>query len=76
MQDLIQKKRVKDNQWNRNKTSTRDNLWYEWSPVSLLKGREKTLPAVDISLPEKYPDGHVIKRKKIEDLVESDSLYS
>ena len=41
----------------------------EWSRVSLLKGRKKTLPAVDLFLPEKYPDGHAIKRKKIEDLV-------
>ena len=44
----------------------------EWSRVSLLKGRKKTSPNTDLSLPEKYPekypDGHPVKTKKIEDL--------
>ena len=44
----------------------------EWSQVSLLKGRKKTSPNTDLSLPEKYPekypDGHPVKTKKIEDL--------
>lgn len=39
----------------------------EWSRVCLLKGRQKTPPTVDLSLPEKYPDGHPVK-SKIEDL--------
>ena len=41
----------------------------EWSRVTLLKGRKKTQPTVDLCLPEKYPNGHAVKTKKIEDLV-------
>lgn len=42
----------------------------EWSRVSLLKGKKKTQPTVDPSLPEKYFNGHhAVKTKKIEDLV-------
>lgn len=40
----------------------------EWSRVSLLKGRKKTSPNTDLSLPKKYPDGHPVKTKKIEDI--------
>ena len=39
-----------------------------WSKVSLLKGRKKTKPSATISLPVKYPLGHPLKPKKIEDL--------
>ena len=39
-----------------------------WSKVSLLKGRKKTQPKVDIALKCKYPHGHPIKSKKVADL--------
>lgn len=39
-----------------------------WSKVSLLKGRKKLPPSLDVDLPEKYPNGHSIKPKKLEDL--------
>ena len=39
-----------------------------WSKVSLLKGRKRLPPSCVVSLPEKYPNGHAIKSKKLEDL--------
>ena len=39
-----------------------------WSKVSLLKGRKKLPPSRVVALPEKYPNGHPIKSKKLEDL--------
>ena len=39
-----------------------------WSKVSLLKGRKKSPPSTKISVPEKYPKGHSIKQKKLDDL--------
>ena len=45
----------------------------KWSRVTLLKGRKRTQPTVDLCLPEKYPNGHVVKTKKIEDLVKMHS---
>ena len=39
-----------------------------WSRVNLLKGREKTQPSTSILFPIKYPDGHPLKPKKIQDL--------
>ena len=40
----------------------------EWSKVSLLKGRRKTQPNVDVPLPCMYPNGHGIHPNKIADL--------
>ena len=39
-----------------------------WSKLSLLKGRKKLPPSLPVTLPEKYPNGHSIKSKKLEDL--------
>lgn len=39
-----------------------------WSKVSLLKGRKKSEPKVDLTLKYKYPNGHPIKSNKIYDL--------
>ena len=39
-----------------------------WSKVSLLKGRKKLPPSRVVPLPEKYPNGHAVKSKKLEDL--------
>ena len=39
-----------------------------WSKVSLLKGRKRLLPSIVVALPVKYPNGHPIKSKKLEDL--------
>ncbi len=39
-----------------------------WSKVSLLKGRKRLPPSPAVSLPEKYPNGHPIKPKKLDDL--------
>ena len=38
-----------------------------WSKVSLLKGR-RLPPSCVVALPEKYPNGHAINSKKLEDL--------
>jgi len=40
----------------------------QWSKLNLLKGRKKLQPSYDVNLPLKYPDGHQIKRKKVQDL--------
>lgn len=40
----------------------------EWSKVSLLKGRRKDQPNVDLSLPCLYANGHALNPKKISDL--------
>ena len=40
----------------------------KWSKLSLLKGRQKTRPNVDVSLPCMHPNGHAINPKKIADL--------
>ena len=40
----------------------------QWSKLSLLKGRKKMQPSYDANLPLKYPNGHQIKRKKVDDL--------
>lgn len=39
-----------------------------WSKVNLLKGRKKSPPSLAVALPEKYPEGHSVKPKKLEDL--------
>ena len=39
-----------------------------WSKVSLRKGRKKLPPSHVFSLPEKYPNGHPIKARKLDDL--------
>ena len=39
-----------------------------WSKVSLLKGRKRSPPSRVVALPGKYPNGHAIKSKKLEDL--------
>lgn len=39
-----------------------------WSKVSLLKGRKRLPPSSTVYLPEKYPNGHPIKAKKLDDL--------
>ena len=39
-----------------------------WSKVSILKGRKKQQPNVDVCVPQLYPNGHGIKPKKCEDL--------
>ncbi len=36
--------------------------------MSLLKGRKKLPPSLAATFPEKYPGGHGIKPKKLEDL--------
>ena len=40
----------------------------EWSKVSLLKGRSKSQPNIDVTLLCMYPNGHAINPKKIADL--------
>ena len=39
-----------------------------WSEMNLLKGRKKEHPLIFVSLPIKYPNGHPILPKKVEDL--------
>ena len=39
-----------------------------WSKVSLLKGRQQKQPSKSLCFPSKYPNGHPIKRSKVEDL--------
>ena len=39
-----------------------------WSKVSLLKGRKRSPPSRVVALLEKYPNGHAIKSKKLEEL--------
>ena len=36
--------------------------------MSLLNGRKKLPPSRVVPLPEKYPNGHAVKSKKLEDL--------
>ena len=40
----------------------------QWSKVNLLKERKKLQPSYDANLPLKYPNGHRIKKKKVDDL--------
>lgn len=37
-----------------------------WSKMSILKGCKKLSPSLTVTLPEKYPDGHDVKPKKLE----------
>lgn len=39
-----------------------------WSKLNLLKGRKKLQPSYGANLPLKYPNGHQINRKKVDDL--------
>ena len=39
-----------------------------WSKVSLLKGHQQKQPSKSLCFPNKYPNGHPIKRSKVEDL--------
>ena len=39
-----------------------------WSKVNLLKGRKRLPPSQVLFLPEKYPNGHPVKSKKLDDL--------
>lgn len=47
----------------------------EWSKVSLLKGRKKTTPNMDVPLPQMYPDSHSINPKKINDLQRMNNIH-
>jgi len=40
----------------------------KWSKLNLLTGRKKLQPSYDVTLPLKYPNGHQIKREKLQDL--------
>ena len=39
-----------------------------WSKVSILKGRSKESPSCSVPLPIKYPSGHAVNPKKLDDL--------
>ena len=39
-----------------------------WSRVNLLKGRKRMQPSTSIPFPIKYPNGHPLKPKKVQDL--------
>ena len=44
------------------------SLQEPWQKICILKGRKKLPPPIDMAFPVKYPDGHPLNPKKVNDL--------